>query len=366
MAGIDMARPKSGQHALAPPSRREPSKLLLATCHLLMTFAALSYGGYNILLKKLTEFPDSMSEKEQFCRQTTFIFYRISSATVLLVFFGVFCQSQPKLPESRWHTMSYIVQGGTGIFIAQYFFLLGLGHTSPTDAAVVQATTPLIVVFIAVMCCFEKLTLRKAVGFAVGVGGAIVTLGPSIWHGTSSDFVGYMLLVIQTTSESVFLLFLKKSSQRVGYTAAINTMYQYLFGSIFMGGTAASACYNHPEAFETPGVGNDFTWIALAYAIVIASCTNCTIITYCCTYLEASTVGFYGLVQPFATAVFAYFAFGTKLKGTDFIGMIMVVVGIVIVNWPVKSGGTTREHDDEEETTQLLSASMSSTNNSIT
>ena len=68
------------------------------------------------------------------------------------------------------------------MYVTQYFFVLGLGHTNPNTAAIFQPLSPAVVVVLAFVFGVERLTWRKVLGFAIGVGAAVCVALPSHTH----------------------------------------------------------------------------------------------------------------------------------------------------------------------------------------
>ena len=56
------------------PRQSSSSKCVVIIAHLLMTFAAVSFGGYNVFMEKVTNFTAGTTPKEKYCKQTAFIF----------------------------------------------------------------------------------------------------------------------------------------------------------------------------------------------------------------------------------------------------------------------------------------------------
>ena len=87
---------------------------------------------------------------------------------------------------------------------------------------------------------------------------------------------------------------------------------------------------NHspPHSLARPPPNHPPTHSTLLQAICVCSVANYWIMTWACIHLEASTVGLYGLVQPFSTALIAYFANGTTVAPREFGGAVRVFVSI--------------------------------------
>jgi drug/metabolite transporter (DMT)-like permease len=139
------------------------------------------------------------------------------------------------------------------------------------------------------------------------------------------------------------------------YSSFQQTAWQYVVGGTCMGLTSLF-CWDEPDAFASPGPPRELTWIAVAYAVVVASGMNYWIMTWCGRHLEASTLGVYGLIQPFSTAIISYCAFGTAVPLSMILGTAMVAASILMISWqqaideakatrPINAVDTSNERD---------------------
>lgn len=207
----------------------------------------------------------------QFCQQTVFILYRQGGATLLLYPALLVMFRRVHWPENWRDALRITLQGISGIFVNQFLFLLGLARTTPNLAAIFQPLCPVVTVGLAVLLRYERLTWRKSLGVLLGVGGAFLMAGLSIFHGASSDTIGVFLLMVQVFASAVWLLLMKGSYQK--YDALVLTAHQYLVSTVCVGLTSIS-CYREAEVFEQPGVGGWVTWSCLAFSVVVASFAN--------------------------------------------------------------------------------------------
>ena len=244
-------------------------------------------------------------------------------------------------------------QGVLGIFVNQYFFLLGLGHTNPTVAAVFQPLCPVATAMMGVAVGYEGMAWRKGLGFVLGVGGAMVMLPRSVWHGGGSaahgDGLGVILLTLNVLAGSVYLLMMKRSYS--AFSPLTITAYQYVVGAVCTA-LAATACHGCPGAFQAPGVEGWATWATLGYAIVVASLVNYFFITWSNIRLDASTVGMYQLLQPVATAVIVACTAQQPLPPMVLVGLLGVGAGLSLITWQQRIELARQDpppHDESEQ-----------------
>eukprot|EP00911_Craspedida_sp_UC1_P000389 UC1_evm3s297 len=244
-----------------------------------------------------TAFPSSEPAEAAFCVQTAFILYRQLGGSILL-YLAVLALNRGRIhwPETKRDGLMIVLQGVSGIWINQFLFLLGLSHTTPNLAAVFQPLCPVVVVLLAVALGFERPTWRKIIGVVFGVGGAFLMAGLSVFQGDASDTAGVFILIAQVIASAVWLLLLKGSYDR--YDPLVLTAHQY-------------------------GWANQ--------------------------HLDATVVGLYGLVQPFATAVINYVVSHATVAAREYYGAATVTVGLGFVLWDQRRRLAAEEEEEEEE-----------------
>lgn len=99
---------------------------------------------------------------------------RVGLAGLTLLAFGLLTRS---LPDWRQQWRSYLVVGAMNSALPFLLFAFASLTLPASVTAVLNATTPLFGLLVAIFWLGEKLTLRKAAGLAVGFGGVISLMG---------------------------------------------------------------------------------------------------------------------------------------------------------------------------------------------
>jgi len=71
------------------------------------------------------------------------------------------------------HFWRFFLCGLTGVAINQMLFIKGLTMTSTIHAALLMLSTPLLITILAFWILKERVTIAKALGLALGIGGAV-------------------------------------------------------------------------------------------------------------------------------------------------------------------------------------------------
>ena len=237
------------------------------------------------------------------------------------------------------------------MFGNQLLYLLGIYYTNANIASIFQPAIPVWTALIAIIVRMEPYpdfsTLRgwgKCLGILLAVAGAIVMTiekksGQVADHeGSSSSiniqFVGYIFLLGNTLSMSVYILFQKKfifdKQDSCWKTKPVNvTAWSYLFGAMFM--ALASLYYvNKPEKFTYFPKEEIYP---VLYAIFITSVLCYLLISWCNMHLSASLVTATWPLQVLSCAILSYFVLGEVLKTLECLGGVLIAVGLMAVVW---------------------------------
>ena len=206
-------------------------------------------------------------------------------------------------------------------------------------------------------------TLRgwgKCLGILLAAAGAIVMTiekksGQAADHGESSSsdniqFVGYIFLLGNTLSMSVYILLQKKfifdKEDSCWKTKPVNvTAWSYLFGAMFM--ALASLYYvNRPEKFTYFPKEEIYP---ILYAIFIASGLCYLLISWCNMQISASLVTATWPLQVSFCAILSYFVLGEVLKTLEYLGGVLIVVGLMAVVWSKYEEEKRRKEQEEQD-----------------
>lgn len=215
---------------------------------------------------------------------------------VRLLFCGIVMFAASRIfvsPEKRVLDRHFLFKtalyGLVGMALTQFFFLMGLRHTTTVNAAIMNTMTPLFTLMIGVILGIEQATSRKWIGFFLAITGAIVIRDLSEVHFGSDTLIGDLFTLLNCISlASYFTLSQKFLKQHSPFWA---TAWMFLFGSIglfLFSGSEFSLLFqsNLDQRF----------WVAAIYNVVFA-----TLITY---FLNAWTLT---KVSPSLVAIFFYF-----------------------------------------------------------
>jgi drug/metabolite transporter (DMT)-like permease len=101
-----------------------------------------------------------------------------------------------------------------GIIVNQGFFIVGLTHTTATNAAIMITTIPVFTYAVAVVARRETVGPRRAAGIALALLGAVYLIGLSGFEASRETAFGDLLVALNSLSFSIYLVFSKPLTER--------------------------------------------------------------------------------------------------------------------------------------------------------
>ena len=133
----------------------------------------------------------------------------------------------------RKHIGRFFLCGLTGVAVNQMLFIKGLTMTSTIHASLLMLCTPLLITLFAFWVLKEKVTLMKAAGLALGIGGSILLIltkenAPKI----ESNWLGDLLIVANAISYAIYFILVKPLMKE--YTAIHVIRWVFTFGLLMI------------------------------------------------------------------------------------------------------------------------------------
>jgi drug/metabolite transporter (DMT)-like permease len=256
--------------------------------HLALIFAGLLFGA-NYWIAKST-----MPAFTPF----QVVGFRIGIVTFVFWMLGVFFPE--KKPIAPRDMVKIIFAGILGVTVNQVFFFRGLQFSSPIEASILHTLSPLLVALFAISILKEKVSLRKFVGIAAGLTGAliIVTSGKPIDF-SNIHFKGNLFILLNISVYSLYLIIIKPVMEK--YEPIQVLRYVFLAGFV----TYLPIGVYHFKQFSW-SLPNTENWLALLYVVVGTTLLTYLLIVFAIKRLPATTIGFYIYLQPFIASSIGY------------------------------------------------------------
>lgn len=207
-----------------------------------------------------------------------------------------------------------VIMGGglLGFVVSQTLTAWALHFTTPVYFSIIATLTPVATMVCAALLIGERLSLRGALGVAIGVVGALLMVMVG-WQGGSgmNDLLGIGLAVLSLLTWAVYLIITRKVS--VKYTAVTQMKWVFLVSTLAVlpfswTDLQASRLYSSQRAWS--GVAE------MAFIVVFATVAGFFAIPFALRYLKTTTVSVYTNLQPIV-ASFVAIAIGQDLLSWD-------------------------------------------------
>ncbi len=243
----------------------------------------------------------------------------ILSAVLFFIYMAlVGLHERPQLRDLPHFTLA----GLFGVTLYFTFQNIGLSLTSSSNAALLVAAFPAIV--LAVECVWERRlpSLRQIAGIAVAVGGVALLTGTLSGSG-QNDPLGAALLLIAGVMWGCYNLVSKRISSR--YSVATLTVWQMVFGSLFL--IPCVLVEGRPWAAPTLA-----TLCAILYLAVFCSLLSYLAYNYALTGISVTGVASLINLQPVVGIICSYFILHETVTLQQILGGAVVVAGVLLTN----------------------------------
>lgn len=234
---------------------------------------------------------------------------------------------------------------GLMIFVCDYGLLFWAEKRVPSGvAAVMLATIPVFMSLSEIaLLRTQKMTVRLALAFLVGIGGVGVLMSHSMsLGGVPVDRLGAVALIAASVSWSVSSVLTRKMP--LPKSKVMSSGAQMLAGGVLL--TLAALALGEQRNFHAASVRPQ-AWFALGYLIVAGSIIGFTAYTWLLHHESPTKVGTYAYVNPVVAVVIGYFLGGEPLGLRTILGTMLVLVSVIVITTaPTKKGAAALAVED--------------------
>jgi len=205
-------------------------------------------------------------------------------------------------------------------FIGETF---GLDRVSPTIAAVIIATIPLFLPYVAWYYFKEKITRPKVIGTVLSFWGVILVIINYDMR-LRADIWGILLLLLAVFAAIGYTAILKNLSHK--YNSFTIVSWQSLIGLI--GFLPLFFIFEFSDASSTGMIWEGIRPIILL--AIFGSISAFVLFTHSIKVLGVTKSGVFGNGIPVLTSLFSFLFLGERLLGINYAGIIVVVLGLFI------------------------------------
>jgi len=256
-----------------------------------------------------------------------FLFAAMRFLVAGLVLYGWMIARGERWPSARqWASASLLA---ILIFVLDYGLLFWAEQRVPSGiAAVMLATIPAFMALSEIIFLrTQKLTVRLALAFLIGIGGVAVLVSRSLdLGGAPIDRAGAVALIVASISWSVASALTRKLP--LPPSKAMSSGAQMLAGGVFLALTAVALGEFrnfHPSAVSRGA------WLSLLYLIVAGSIVGFTAYVWLIHHESPTKVGTYAYVNPVVAVLLGYFLAGEALGLRTILGTLCVLISVVVI-----------------------------------
>jgi drug/metabolite transporter (DMT)-like permease len=247
---------------------------------------------------------------------------RICFTSLFLILVALIHKKIRRPAGSEWKYLA-----GVGIFgtlFNQTFYFTGLHHTTPANASLIIAMTPIATILLERAIYKVKFTVKKVTGALISLIGVFSIIG--VGNGSFGISFGDLNVLIAMICLSISILFIRGLSKTMN--SYITTIYATVLGSVLM----------IPAAGVESMVGGTIVshsllmWMLLIAAGIIAQGIAGFWWNKGVAEVGAGTASMFMNLQPFVAILASHFILGNPIMQSQIIGGIFVLIGVFIAN----------------------------------
>lgn len=280
--------------------------------YIILLIQTLIASGTHIVAKVVVEDVDSVT--------LTFLRSMIAGTGLLILF--LIREKHIRVERADW--MKVILLGALAIPLNQFAFLIAIGLTTPSNAALFYATTPVFVMILSSLLIRERVFLFAKIGVVVGfVGIAIVIFERGVDF--ASDYtIGNLLMLVAVSAWGLYTvlgrpLVLKYGSFHIASLSMIIGAIMFIPIGVI------------------PAIKFDYSTIGMAhiYGLLYLG-IGTSIIAYFLWYyalgrIESTKVAVFTYLQPVVTTILAVIILGQIITAQFIGGAAIALIGVVLV-----------------------------------
>jgi len=232
-------------------------------------------------------------------------------------------------PIKTW--IPILLLGATGIYAYNVFFFNGLSHISAGRAALIIASTPLVITLFAAVFLKEKLSLLKICGVLLSLTGAITVISNGHPSGlfTGGFGPGEKALVGCVFSWAAYSLI---GRTVLGTLTPITAVcYSSIIGTLFLAIPAArQGLFHNLGSITLPD------WYSLAFLGILGTALGFPLYYQGIKKIGATRAGIFINLVPVFALLLSWLFLGESIKSVVLAGGALVLIGVSLTNYKKK------------------------------
>lgn len=275
----------------------------------------------------------------------TLVFFRVGIAA-LVVFIYLKINYQ-KLPTSCPVWLAFLIMGLLNNLIPFSLLFWAQTHISSGLASILNATTPIFSIIVAhFMLADEKLTFNKLIGIILGFLGVVTLLANAAFSASDLTILGIMACLGAALSYSFAGVFGRRFKQ-LGISPSVSAFGQLTGSSILI--LPFILAFEPPWLLDMPNINTILSVLALA---IISTAMAYLIFFNLLANVGAVNVMLVTLLIPVSAIMLGSVFLGEILETRHYIGMALIILGLVAIDGRVLNKITHKNADDNMDRPQ--------------
>ena len=272
-------------------------------------------------------------------------FFRFFIASILFLIILLVVEPESRRFFRRENLKLLFLVGLTGIFGYGVLFLTGMQFTTAAQGSIIAGFNPATVSIVAHLVHEERLQKKwQYAGFVFAFAGIIFVVGIQAIIDFQIEFlIGNLIILVAMVTWGIYSS-IGKEAMKTMTPLEVNTG-GALVGAILFG---IGACFE--EIWTLPALVDPFFWMNAIYLGAFVTVIGFLFYFMSIKKLGATRAGgFINLVPVFGTFFSALFMPEDPIYWTFGVGLLLVVCGISIINFPIKVDETQEQPQTEEK-----------------
>jgi drug/metabolite transporter (DMT)-like permease len=242
----------------------------------------------------------------------------------LLLFWSLWLMGNVKAGIKKEHLPRFLLCGLTGVAINQMLFIKGLTMTSTIHASLLMLCTPLLITILAFWVLKERVTVTKATGLALGIGGAVLLISSKEKTGTAS-LTGDVLVILNAIAYTIYFILVKPLMVAYSPLHVMRWVFTFGFIMILPFGWPQFAAIEW-ELFQWPHMAS------LAFIVICGTFLAYSFNLFGIRHLGAGITGSYIYTQPILAAIVASIVLNEQFTFVKVIAGVLIFLGVFLVS----------------------------------
>ena len=226
-----------------------------------------------------------------------------------------------------------------GVVFNQCLFTIGLSVTSPINASIVTTSMPIFAMILAALILHEPITMKKALGVAIGCAGAVTLILTSASSGNArvGDIRGDLLCMGAQLSYALYLSLFNKLVRKYSVVTVNKWMFTYAC-LIILPFTS-----HHVANIDFAAVPTS-TWWETAFVVGIGTYVAYMLMMVGQTTLRPTVVSIYNYVQPVVSVIVSVLTGIGVFSPAQGVAIVLVCIGV----WMVTKSKSRRDMENDK------------------